>query len=209
MDQIIPLLVTAVLLLVPLVPAAILYLLLTPKARPGGRQRVDNSAAGRMESGRIGPWQLKLQFNVVGSTATYVVLLALSFMIYNGTEDRRLESSRLQAAAMRNQQAWLVEVPVNLKGPDGSAIAADTGQLQQVRVELEPNLTMATSNSLQFWVIPNNDRFPTARLTIPSSIKPSILDLNDARRVDRQYDAHKLNGIEPVWLQLGQPYAAR
>ena len=199
MDRLQPLLVTAALLLLPLVPAAILYFMLTPKR---GDNADSGSAGGELESGTIDLWRFKFRFNVVGSTATYVVLLVAATWIYH-----ELREAELQANSLRDRQAWVVEVPLNLKGPTGAAIMADQGQMQQVRVELEPSPTVAWPNRIQFWVVPNNSRFPTARFSVAGlTLKPTILDLNDAQRVDPDQSKKKLTGIEPVWLELGSPY---
>jgi hypothetical protein len=207
MDRLEPLLVTAALLLLPLVPAAILYYMLTPKRGRGEVQA--GSAGGELESGTIDLWRFKLRFNVVGSTATYVVLLVAATWIFRDADATRLKTAALRAEALRDQQAWIVEVPVNLKGQQGEVIPANEGQMQQVRVELEPSLTLASSNSLQFWVVPNNGRFPTARFSLGAlSLRPTILDLNDERRIEKDHLAKRLIGIEPVWLELGSPYGA-
>lgn len=195
-----PLLVTASLLLVPLLPAAVLYLLLTPRrGRDGGGA---NAASGEAQAG-----QLKLRFNVVGSTATYVILLAAATWIYRDGEATRLQEARLRAQAVAEQQAWRVDVPVLLRSPAGAVIPANQGEMQQVRVELEPSLTIASSNELQFWVIPNEGKFPTARISLsPLSTRPEILDLNDTRRIRHDYASRRMSGIAPVWLEIGRSY---
>ncbi|HEX5684801.1 MAG TPA: hypothetical protein VFY73_12310 [Ideonella sp.] len=199
-NLVMPLLVAACLLLVPLMPAAVLYLILTPRRGRGAGDA--NVASGEAEAGR-----LKFRFNVVGSTATYVILLGAATWIYRDSEAMRLEEARQRADAIREQQAWLVEVPVYLRSPGGEVIPANMGEMQQVRVELEPSLTLASSNAVQFWVIPNNGKFPTARLSLsPLSTRPEILDLNDMRRIQHDYAGRKMSGIAPVWLEIGRRY---
>jgi hypothetical protein len=178
------------------------------KTAAGALTASADTASGEFETESLRLGKLKFQFNVIGSTATYVVLLIAAFWIYSSAEARRAEDARAIAESMREQQAWLVRVPVNLKSADGKAIMADRGQLQQVRVELEPGSTSASSNTLEFWVLPTKGAFPTARLSIPTlSEQPTILDLNDPNRVDARHAERLLQGIEPVWLQLGAPYA--
>jgi hypothetical protein len=199
-NEVLPLFVTASLLLAPLVPAAVLYLVLSP--RRGRGAGAGNTASGEAEAGRM-----KFRFNVVGSTATYVILLAAATWIYRDSESMRLQEAAQRAEALKDQQAWLVEVPVLLRSPTGEVIAANMGEMQQVRVELEPSLTLASSNAVQFWVIPNNGRFPTARLSLSAlSTRPEILDLNDARRIRHDYAVRKMSGIAPVWLEIGRSY---
>jgi hypothetical protein len=212
LDKLIPVIITAALLLIPLVPAAILYLMLSPrrtasKTVTGALTASADTASGELETESSSFGKLKFRFNVIGSTATYVVLLIAACWIYSSAEARRAEDARAIAESMRDQQAWFVRVPVNLKSADGKPIVADRGQLQQVRVELEPSSTFASSNTLEFWVLPSKGAFPTARLSIPTlSELPTILDLNDPNRVDARHAERLLRGIEPVWLQLGAPY---
>lgn len=131
MEHLEPLVMTATLLLLPLVPAIILYYLLSPKA--GGVAAKEGDAGGEVESGTLGPWRVRLRFNVVGSTATYVILLVAATWIHRDAESMRLQAARLQAEALQDQQAWIVEVPVNLRAPGGAAIVASQGQTQRCR----------------------------------------------------------------------------
>jgi cell division protein FtsI/penicillin-binding protein 2 len=213
MAQFPPILIVSALLLLPLIPAAILYLLLSPK-----RSRDTGRATG--EIGTIAG--IRVQFNVVGSTATYVVLLIAATYIYLtlsqedtqrrlSEEDtqRRLSEEATQRDAMRDQQAWLVEVPVMLENANNQQLTANNGELQQVRVELEPALTTASANTLQFWVVPNKGRFPTARFSITNlGVRAEVLDLNGETSIERDSAARKMEAADPVWLELGTAYAA-
>lgn len=198
MHQLYALLVVAALLLIPLGPAAILYLVLTPKNSQG-----EQKAEGEVGAGDVTIGGFRVHFNVVGSTATYVVLLAVASYIYSDVlKDAEKRDS------IRDLQAWLVEVPVGLKNSAGQPLPANNGELQQVRVELEPALTRATANLVQFWVVPNNGKFPSARFSITNiGVNAQVLDLNDSSRVEHEYTGHKMTGIAPVWMELGSAYA--
>jgi hypothetical protein len=193
----IPLLVTACLLLIPLVPASILYLVLSP--RKGGGE--GNTATGEVAA-PFSFGNLKLQFHVVGSSATYVVLLVVAIAVH-----AKVEEDRTKEEAVKSQRAWLVEVPVNLKTQGNDPFPANKGEMQQVRVELEPSPTQASANNIQFWVLPNNGRFPTARFSLSSlSLAPTTIDLNDSRRMHFDYGLQRMSGIAPVWITVGAPY---
>jgi hypothetical protein len=199
-----PLVVVTVLMLLPLIPAVIIYYLLTPKRdRSGGR-----SASARGD-GKVGGF--RLQFNVLGSSATYVVLLAAASAMYSklsADELAKIESQeRSIAKSMEDRQAWLVELPVLFKNPSNKPIPTAPHQMQQLSVVLEPALTLASATTIQFWVIANNGRFPSATFAAPGqSTIPSVVDLNDRERIAHDYVAHKMSGLGPVWVELGDTY---
>lgn len=195
-----PLIVTSVLLLLPLVPAAIIYVLLSPRNRDG--QKKSDEAKGSYEGQFMKFGKLKVEFSVFGSSATYIILLSAAYYIHHETESESTKRSSVQ-----DQQAWLVEIPVGLTDLNDRPIPADNGEMQQVRVELEPSLTVASANALQFWVVPNNGRFPTVRFSIPQlSVRAELLDLNSSNLVQHDYSAKKMVGIQPVWIKTGPAY---
>lgn len=105
---------------------------------------------------------------------------------------------------------WRVNVPVRLRSPGNLPLTADHGELQQVRVELEPPITSATAHAVGFWVVSDDGEFPTARFTIPGlSVKPETLDLNDSNRMMRKSDTLEMNGIAPIWLTVAPAYNER
>ena len=220
MDSLMPLLIVSVLMLVPLVPAAILYKVLTPaKARSG---HGGSTAGGEFDGERIGLRGVKAKFNVVGSTATYVVLLAIAIFVHQRMADAaaaeareraELEKKRIDGAiaarAMAEGQTWRIEVPVRLRDAQRRPLNAVNGELQLVRVDLEPAMTQATARSIAFRIAPSDDRFPTARFTIPNvGLEPVLLDLNDSTMFERDYKARRLTGVQPIWITVGQAYGA-
>ena len=198
-DELAIIAVVAALLLLPLAPSWVLYRALsTPQERRAGG---GNKATGTLGGStfKLGGWNVR--FSVVGSTATYVVLFsAASFLYLHLSRTRAIEHS------FADRQAWLVEVPVRLMDAANQPLAANNGELQQVRVELEPALTQASANSIQFWVVPNNGRFPSARFSIPT-FEPRAVDLNNGEELMTDPLMRRITGLSPVWLKLDRPYA--
>lgn len=195
-----PLIVTSILLLLPLAPATIIYFLLSPPNRDG--QNNNDEAKGSYEGQFMKLGKLKVEFSVFGSSATYIILLCAAYFIHSETE-----SEKTKRLSVQDQQAWLVEIPVGLTDLRERPMPANNGEMQQVRVELEPSLTEASANSLQFWVVPNNGRFPTARFSIPQlSVRAELIDLNDSSFVQHDYSAKRMLGIQPVWIKTGPAY---
>lgn len=228
MESLMPLLVVSVLMLVPLLPAAILYKLLTPAKARTGRGA---SAGGEFDGERFGLKGVRAKFNVVGSTATYVVLLAIAILVHQHMADNdarvriaqaELDKKRIEAElekkridgeiarrAMGADQTWRIEVPVRLRDAQRRPMAALNGELQMVRVDLEPAMTQASARSIAFRIAPSDERFPTARFTIPNvGLEPVLLDLNDSTLFERDYKARRLTGVQPIWITVGQAYGA-
>lgn len=217
MDSLMPLVIVSVLMLVPLVPSAILYKMLTPAKNRGG-----GDAGGEVDWGVLGLKGVKTKFNVVGSTATYVVLLAIAIFVHQRMADAavsaaatqaELEKKRLDAElakqAMGDGQTWRIEVPVRLRDARLQPLPALNGELQLVRVDLEPAMTKATARSIAFRIAPSDERFPTARFTIPNvGLEPVLLDLNDSTWFERDYKERRLTGVQPIWITVGQAYGA-
>lgn len=201
MSDLNPLLTVAALLLIPLVPAAVLYKVLTPGDG-------DNATGDLItDAGPLG--KVVLKFNVVGSTATYVVLLAVSILVYMHLATLADKEADRREAAMRNNAAWIVETPIGLQNADGSVRQSDGTEMQQIRIDVAPALTMASAKSLTFRVLANEGKFPTARFNLPGvGLKPVVLDLNDPNKVRVDFDTRRIDGIEPVWIVVGKPYGA-
>ena len=107
---------------------------------------------------------------------------------------------------MQDQQAWLVEVPVKLKDSSNNPIEANNQEMQQVVVTLEPGNIEASANSLQFWVVPDKGKFPTANFSMQGIRKNENLDLNDPNKISHNYGNKKMESIVPVWLEIGEAY---
>ena len=202
MQALMPLLVVSVLLLVPLVPAAILYKVLTPASSRTGKG--GSTAGGAFDGGNLGLPGMRLKFNVVGSTATYIVLLAISIFVY-----MRLDETATAREAMKDDAVWRINVPVRLRSVDGKTVPAANGELQMVQVVLEPASTQADAKQLSLRVWPESARFPTVRLSIPSvGTSPALVDLNDSTMFVRDYRTRELKGVRPIWITVGNPYSA-
>ena len=213
MSQINDLLVIAALLLIPLIPAAVLYKALTPRrgaGTTGSSEPEEGRARGTFSTDGLWFGKANLTFNVVGSTATYVVLLAVAVLTYMhllGLADK--QADRI-AQSMKDNQAWIVRVPVNLQDPAGDVLPTDGQEIPQVRVEVQPALTSASANTITFRVLTTDGKFPTARFNLPDiGLNPVVLDLNDANKVRLDYTSHMITGIEPVWIVVAKAYGAR
>ena len=112
--------------------------------------------------------------------------------------------------ALKNNQAWLVELPVRLEDRFGEPVPANNGEMKQVRVELLPSSTTAHSNKIKFWIVDQNESFPDVRLSIPGmSLRAQVHNLNDIKIIDHDHKLRKMKGIEPVWLSVGSVYSER
>jgi len=207
MESISPLLAVAALLLIPLVPAAVLYKALTP-ARPTGDVTgkavpEEGEAQGTFDGDGLMFGKAKLSFKVVGSTATYVVLLAVSIFTYLFLLDEAAKKEQLVADSMKDDQAWTVQMPIRLRDANGNVLPNDGWTMPQVSVETQPTLIQASANDVTFRVIASNGKFPTARFQLPK-LAPVGLDLNDSDKVRIDYASRRIKGIQPVWIVLKQ-----
>jgi hypothetical protein len=83
--------------LLPLIPAAIIYLLLTPR-----NKKNVNEAKGEYEGQFLSLGKIRVEFNVFGSTATYALVLFAAYYMHSD-----MESQKIQRLSMQDQQAWL------------------------------------------------------------------------------------------------------
>lgn len=196
MDTYYPLLITSAMLLLPLIPAGIIYLLLTP-----GDAKNLNKAKGEYQGQFLSLGKIRVEFNVFGSTATYALVLLAAYYMHSD-----MESQKIQILSMQDQQAWLVEVPVRLKDVNGTPLQANNEEMQQVMVTLEPGNIEASASTLQFWVVPDKGRFPTANFSMPGARNRVTLDLNNKKIITHKYASRKMEGIVPVWLDFGEAY---
>lgn len=196
MDTFYPLIITTVILLLPLVPAGIIYKLLTPR-----HMKNKNEAKGEYEGKLLSIGKVKVEFNVFGSTATYALVLFAAYYMHND-----MENQKTQRLSMQDQQAWLVEVPVKLKDSNQQPLKASNGEMQQVMVTLEPGNIDASASALQFWIVPNKGKFPTANFSMPGARNRENLDLNDPNIISHNHAARKMESIVPIWLEIGDAY---
>ena len=195
-DQYASLVVTSAILMLPIIPAAIIYLLLTPK-----NAKNKNESSGEYEGQFFNAGKFKMRFNVFGSTATYILVLVAGYLIHSD-----IERQHQKQLSMQNQQAWLVEVPVKLRDENGP-LQANNQEMQQVMVTLEPGNLDASASRVEFWVVPSNEKFPTANFSMAGALNRETLDLNSEEKVIRDHSKRKLTSTVPVWLEVGAPYA--
>ncbi|WP_157652291.1 hypothetical protein [Burkholderia ubonensis] len=196
---------TAFIILLPLIPAACIYWLLTPKAKNASNESITNenhnAATGEVKT-NLGPTILGIKFNVVGSTAFYLVLLLITFGVHAST----VIQNRINGST-----AWLVEIPVGalIRDPNDSQkqtpIPIDASIQSQLQVSTQPSYLMF-GDVIQFWVIPSNNRFPKVTISLPNMSSTPPLDLNDTRQVTRDDTIHKIELIGKQWLQIQRPY---
>ena len=201
MSQLLDLLVIAALLLIPLIPAAVLYKALTPKRGTKGK------AGGEWSSEGIAFGKVSLSFSVVGSTATYVVLLGTSIFTYLHLQNQAEKRAERIAQSMMENQAWTVRVPVRLRDAAGNVQPDDGITMHQIQVQTQPDLISKSANDVTFRVITSNGKFPTARIFI-SKVGSASLDLNDSDKVRVGNASRQITGIEPVWISMNTPYDA-
>jgi hypothetical protein len=204
------LLAIAALLLIPLVPAAVLYKALTPK-RPTDATGKATPEEGEAQGGWSADGRMfgkaNLTFKVVGSTATYVVLLAVSIFTYLFLMNEADKDAQRIADSLKDNQAWTVRVPIRLRDASGNVLPVDGGTLPQVRVETQPALIQASASDVTFRVILSDGKFPTARFQLPA-LDPVVLDLNDSEKVRFDYPSRQIIGTQPVWIVLRNAYGA-
>ncbi|SAK97725.1 hypothetical protein AWB79_07508 [Caballeronia hypogeia] len=194
-------LLTAYIVLLPLLPAACIYWLLTPKAERGSN---GNNAQGTANT-NLGPTVFGIKFNVVGSTAFYFVLLLATAGIYAVVDTR-------QQSAFAEGTAWRVELPVSGSMIDATTkkpveVALDDVSKSQLQVEIKPDYQFY-GRKINFWVIRQQDRFPTIRLSIPYVSKTPELDLNDHQKVSINSEKRIITGVGTQWVLLRDPYTS-
>jgi len=194
--------IIAALLLVPLGPAtAIYYLLSTRRAR----ERTHVTGKGLNVLG------FQISFEAFGSTATYLVILALamSLFVQMRSDDQRdrnkaLEEARLDREA-HLQAAWQVVAPVYIEGPTGDLDASDP-TYERIQTSVLPFQSIS-NNLVTFWVIKERGRFPQVNLAIANTAGHSI-DLNDSSNIEMDEVNNKLTVATPTVLTLQAAYDA-
>jgi hypothetical protein len=224
-------LVTTMLVLVPLLPSMVIYLVLTPKKseRSGKRQTTsEDQAEGKYSRDLPFGGNVSFKFKVFGSSATYVILLFSSFFIHADlqnnkvlelgiqrdimTDKNKAEARRLvlemgvRRLSLMDHQAWRVEIPIRFENITDSDLQEGFGGLKQTRVELLPTLETPHSNRIKLWVVRQDEGFPAVRLTVPGAGMPRVIDLNDATAIDYDHSSRKMKGIAPVWFAAETDY---
>lgn len=196
MDTYYPLLITSAMLLLPLIPASIIYLLLTPS-----KEKNKNEAKGEYEGQFFNLGKIRVEFNIFGSTATYVLVIFFAYFMHND-----MELQKIKRLSLKDQQAWLVEIPVGLKDSNKKPIQANNEEMQQVMITLEPGNIEASAKTLQFWVVPDKGKFPTVNFSMPGARSRVTRDLNDQNLTIHDHGSRKMQGVVPVWFETGVAY---
>lgn len=177
------LLEVGVLLLLPLVPASIIFYLLSTR-----QQRLKGRAEG-VTSGVITiPFiNFKMSFESFGSSATYLVLLAFSSAMYIHMEDEKEQQAALMAKnsclderkRLEAHFGWLVSASVVVVDSNGKERAPYDPIYKQITASFEPPQNIE-NNTLTFRASKNDGRFPQVNLSIAGSPRASI-NLNDPK----------------------------
>jgi hypothetical protein len=135
-----PLLVTSTLMLLPLAPAAVLYLVLSPK-----RTKVDGDSVNKVDGEyKLGPY---VRFNVLGHPQPMSYYYGPDF-IYSQLKQGHLQQLSLEQESIKDRQAWLVEVPVGLKDSNNVPLKPTTENYN--KSELSWNLVLPSHPQIQF-----------------------------------------------------------
>lgn len=198
-----PLVVTTFILLVPLIPAACVYLLLTSKAEKELRDPQIGTAAGDIKTS-FGPAVFGMKFNVVGSAAFYIVVLVLALVIFVTLDIQRQR-------ALADNTPWLVELPLGVikRDPENpTKIKSGTIDMEtqnQLQLVTQPSYRIS-GESITFWVLAENEKFPRVTISLPNVSSTPPLDLNDITKVKPDFTRHHLTGLGRQWIQLQAPY---
>ncbi|WP_321945347.1 hypothetical protein [Paraburkholderia sp. J10-1] len=207
-------LVTAFIILLPLIPAACTYWLLTPNVKYDSGGNIGAVTVDRAQGDirtSLGPTVFGIKFNVVGSTAFYIVVLIITFCVYTAVEMQAQNLFDRQQSAIKDGTAWLVELPVAAVTRDSSdsqrqtLVPIDANMQSQLQIAVQPSYLMY-GDSIQFWVIPTNKRFPKVTISLPNVSSTPPIDLNDTHLVKYDYSTHTMEGIGKQWLQIQKPY---
>ena len=199
-----PFLATGFIILLPLLPAACIYWLLTSEAERKSKYRNQNAAGNAKAT--IGPTVFGITFNIVGSTAVYIVVLIFAFSIFFVVNNQRQQ-------AFSDNTPWLVELPIGAVTRDPTdptkpkPVVMDMVTQNQLQIELQPNYQIL-GGSIMFWVMSENQKFPRIRIVLPNVSATPFLDLNDVDMVTQYPSLHRLTGIGKQWIRLQAPYDA-
>jgi hypothetical protein len=203
MSDIDTLLEIGVLLLLPLLPAGIIFYLLTTR-----QQRLKDRGDETTGDFVIPGINLKMSFRSFGSSATYLVLLAFSSAMYIHMEKEKAEHAVLIARnsciderkRLEAHFGWLVTASVVVVDPDGKERAPFDPIYKQITASFEPPQSIE-NNTITFRAAKNDGRFPQVNLSIAGSPRASI-NLND--RTVARFDAPQgtIEVIPPVAIKL-------
>lgn len=191
MSELKDVLIIAVLFLVPLFPAAVIYYLLTMR-----RNRERGRTDGNFDVPVLG---FRMSFRAFGSTATYMVILALAVSLFLSMQANRREDQMARA-----RHAWHVEVPVYIEGPQGRLDPADK-MYTQVQAQVKP-FQDVRNNLVSFWVVKGDDgRFPQVDLSIPATAGQALA-LDDPTSIVVDEESHQIRVSKPKVFRMSTPY---
>lgn len=171
-----PLLTIFILMCTPLVPAGVVYKLLS--ASP---------SEGRTEGEVVLPAWLgnaRVTFGFIGSAAFYLLLLLLASGYHAWLTQTALTS------------AWKVRLPLSIRKLDGEELSDSVDRVRSINVAIQPPLRTSRGKELVFWVVANKEdrdaKFPYVTLGHPRMNKAAEVDLSDTSFFDHNYEERRI-----------------
>lgn len=175
-----PLLTIFILMCAPLVPAGVVYKLLS-----------SSPSEGTTEGEVILPTWLgkaRVTFGFIGSAAFYLLLLLLASGYHAWLTQSALTS------------AWRVRLPISIRKADGDELSDSVDRVRSINVTIQPPLRSSRGKELEFWVVADKgDRekqFPYVTLGHPKMTRSLGIDLSDTSKFDHNYEERKITAKE-------------
>ncbi|HVJ39081.1 MAG TPA: hypothetical protein VM687_14930 [Stenotrophomonas sp.] len=167
MSQFLMVAVVGLMLLLPLLPASAIFYLLKTR-----QERLKDRAPG-LASGVFNVLGFKMSFEAAGSTATYLTLLGFATFLF-----LHMEAIDRSERDKDKQDAWLVQVPVQMKDHTGKVIEPGSYEYTQIKASVTP-YSVLRADKLSLWVTRQDGAFPALNLEV-SGTPPKVVDLNDS-----------------------------
>jgi len=193
MTQFLMVAVVGLMLLLPLLPASAIFYLLKTR-----QERLKDRAPG-LASGVFNVLGFKMSFEAAGSTATYLTLLGFATFLF-----LHMEAIDRSERHKDKQDAWLVQVPVQMKDHTGKVIEPGSYEYTQIKASVTP-YSVLRADKLSLWVTRQDGAFPALNLEI-SGTPPKVVDLNDPD-IATLKDGNRIV-VKTATINLLAPYVA-
>jgi len=193
MSQFLMVAVVGLMLLLPLLPASAIFYLLKTR-----QERLKDRAPG-LASGVFDVLGFKMSFEAAGSTATYLTLLGFATFLF-----LHMEAIDRTERDKDKQDAWLVQVPVQMKDHTGRVIEPGSYEYTQIKASVTP-YSVLRADKLSLWVTRQDGAFPALNLEV-SGTPPKVVDLNDSN-IATVEDGNKIV-VKTATINLLAPYVA-
>jgi len=193
MSQFLMVAVVGLMLLLPLLPASAIFYLLKTR-----QERLKDRAPG-LASGVFSVLGFKMSFEAAGSTATYLTLLGFATFLF-----LHMEAIDRSERDKDKQDAWLVQVPVQMKDHTGKVIEPGSYEYTQIKASVTP-YSVLRADKLSLWVTRQDGAFPALNLEV-SGTPPKVVDLNDSN-IATIKDGNRI-AVKTATINLLAPYVA-